>query len=386
MIIKSMARKEGSSFADIIDYLLRDAACDQSHSLHHNLLGRTRNEVISEFEENARLLRKRKNGNVAYHEVVSIRCVPGMSKEEQKTKLTEIATRYTRLRAGNCIALGALHDDHDEHIHVHLLISANELGRTNRHSQTKAQFRKIAIDMERRVLADYPELKQEVAIEKEAKVKRSQKAAAMKARTGGLPKQETLANDLVQVFQSVGSIDELREQLKLRELAFYQRGRIVGVINTKTGKRHRLPTLGIDSDYETMKTRLLAYAQLQQVPTRKDQNREDRPARETPPANRVRKESDMDLASLLQGVGSLADALSVGIAPQAGNKNENTQQASPPGKTQLKTRQRPRKQEQVKTVAQKSDHEIIADARRAEIAKLRAEREKTKKASMTQRR
>lgn len=388
MIIKSMARKEGSSFADIIDYFLRDAACDQNHSLHHNLLGRTRDEVIAEFEENARLLKKRKNGNVAYHEVVSIRCVPGMNKEEQKRKLIEIVSQYARLRAPNCIVLGALHDDHDEHIHVHLLISANELAQTKRYSLTKAQFRKITIDMERRVLADYPELQQKVAIEKEAKVKRSQKAAAMKARAGALPKQDALAADLVQVFQSVGSIGELHEQMQLRELAFYQRGKIVGVINAKTGKRHRLPTLGIDGDYEAMKTRLLGQAQPQQARVRNDETKNDSAAHGMSRASTTEKENNMDLASLLQGVGALADALSIGVTPQAGDETKNTQQAPPPAKTKVKTRERPKKQmpEKVTTASRKTDQEIIAEARRAEIAKLRAERETTNKTSMTRRR
>lgn len=386
MIIKSMARKEGSSFADIIDYFMRDDACDKNHSLHHNLLGRTRDEVVTEFEENARLLRKRKNGNVAYHEVVSIRCVPGMKRETQKRKLIEIVSRYAKLRAPNCIVLGALHDDHDKHIHVHLLISANELGEAKRHSLTKAQFRKVTVEMERRVLADYPELKQEVAIEREAKVKRSQKAAAMKARTGALPKQDALAADLAQMFQSVGSIGELHKQMKLRELAFYQRGIIVGVINAKTGKRHRLPTLGIDGDYEAMKKRLLAQAQPQQVSVCIDETRKDDSARGMSPASGTEKESDMDLASLLQGVGALADALSVGVTPQVGDDAKNTQQASPPAKTKVKTRERPKKPEQATAVTQKTDQEIIAEARRAEIAKLRAEREKTNKTSMTRRR
>ena len=95
-----MGRKEGSSFKALIDYIMRDDACDQNHILHHNLLGRTRDEVVAELEQNARCLKKRKNGNAAYHEVVSIRCVPGMDREEQKRKLVEIAERYVRMLAG----------------------------------------------------------------------------------------------------------------------------------------------------------------------------------------------------------------------------------------------------------------------------------------------
>lgn len=386
MIIKSMARKEGSSFAEIIDYIMRDDACDRNHALHHNLLGRTRDEVVAEFEENAGLLKKRKNGNVAYHEVVSIRCVPGMNEEEQKRKLIEISERYVRMRAPGSLVYGGLHHDHDDHIHVHLLMSANELGQTRRHSLTKAQFRKVTIEMERRVLADYPELKQEVAIERQATAKRSKKAAAMKARTGQLPKQQALAAELAQVFQSAGSIGELQAQMKSRELAFYQRGKIVGVINTNTGRRHRLPTLGIDGDYEAMKMRLLAQAQSQQVPVRSEENRTANTAGGKAPARKTVKENDMDLASLLQGIGALSDVLSIGVNPQLTDDDKSKQQASPTPKKQAKTRERSDKKAQAKAAAHKTDQEIIAEARRAEIAKLRAEREKNNKTSMTRRR
>ena len=384
-----MARKEGSSFADIIDYFMRDAACDRNHSLHHNLLGRSRDEVIAEFEENAELLRKRKNGNVAYHEVVSIRCVPGMKKETQKRKLLEIAEPYVRLRAPHCLVLGALHDDHDDHIHVHLLISANALGQAKRHSLTKAQFRKITIAMERRVLADYPELKQEVAIEKHAKVKRSQKATAMKARSGRLPKQDALAAELVKVFQAAGSVRELLAEVKSRELAFYQRGKIVGVINTRTGKRHRLPTLGIDVDYETMKTRLLAQGQVKQTSKLRGQAESGKIVSAASRPRETEKENDMDLTSLLQGVGALADVLSIGANTQTLTDPMEANQAASPEKTKGHARSQPKptnQPEHGQPAQQKSDQEIIAETRRAEIAKLRSDRENTNKTSMTRRR
>lgn len=385
MIIKSMARKEGSSFKASIDYFLRDAACDQNHILHHNLLGRTRDEIVADFEENTKLLRKRKNGNVAYHEVVSIRSVPGMDREEQKRKLIEIVIRYVKLRAPNCIVLAALHDDHEGHIHVHLLISANELGETKRHRLTKGQFRKIAIDMERRVLADYPELKQVVAIEKEAKVKRSHKAGAMKARTGRLPKQEALAADLKSVFQSVNSIGELNRQMQRRRLEFYQRGKIVGVINSKTGKRNRLPTLGIDEDYEAMKKKLTVENQKQTALVPSVETKMKATVSGISPASKHEKENDMDLASLLQGVGALADTLSIGVNTQTLTESEDeANQASATHKTEAQKQTTDKQKPTEKSNEKKTDQEIIAEARLAEIEQLRADRKYAH--SMTRRR
>ena len=60
MIIKSMTRKTGS-FDQLIDYLDREGVREEYH-IFQNLYERKIDELLGEFECNARLLPKRKNG------------------------------------------------------------------------------------------------------------------------------------------------------------------------------------------------------------------------------------------------------------------------------------------------------------------------------------
>lgn len=72
MIIKSMSRKE-PSFGQLIEYMSSDIdKADQRYTIHQNLFSRKAEKVEQEFLHNAALMKKRKNGNYLYHEILSI--------------------------------------------------------------------------------------------------------------------------------------------------------------------------------------------------------------------------------------------------------------------------------------------------------------------------
>ena len=168
------------------------------------------------------------------------------------------------------------------------------------------------------------------------------------------------------------SIAELGEQMKLRELAFYQRGKIVGVINTGTGKRHRLPTLGIDGDYETMKARLLCRNEAQDNAQEHKRTTAEATRDET---HTIKETGMLDLTTLLQGVGALADVVSLSdtlrSSADAGAEKSQAEVAS---------------ERQASAAQKKTDREIIAEARRAEMEKLRSDRENARSKTLTRRR
>ena len=97
MIIKSMTRKTGS-FDQLIDYLDARGVRKEYH-IFQNLYERKMDEVRGEFEQNARLLPKRKNGVILYHEVLSIVKNDELPVAEQKAALREIAQLYLKNRA-----------------------------------------------------------------------------------------------------------------------------------------------------------------------------------------------------------------------------------------------------------------------------------------------
>ena len=70
MIVKSISRKTWS-FAQLMGYMTRDNAV-RDYDLHHHLVGQNPKALVAEFDANAALLRARKNGNVLYHEIISI--------------------------------------------------------------------------------------------------------------------------------------------------------------------------------------------------------------------------------------------------------------------------------------------------------------------------
>ena len=96
MIIKSMSRKV-PSFGQLLEYIDRDVG-QEAYTIRHNLAGRKAQSIRAEFERNGELLRKRKNGNYLFHEIISITRAKGLSPEEQKARLQEIAQEYINAR------------------------------------------------------------------------------------------------------------------------------------------------------------------------------------------------------------------------------------------------------------------------------------------------
>ena len=194
------------------------------------------------LRDHAKLLKKRKNANMSYHEILSITRAPnggagGLSVAAQKVALHDISQTYLHLRAPENLAFGCLHDDKAGNLHYHLVISANPLGLKRRHYLSKAEFRKITTELEDRVLKRYPELDQKVAINKVAAIKLTNAARAVKARTGKLDKRAAFASELRTAFEGISNMDQLRTEMGKRDLQFYTRGRAVGVVQYKDGNK-----------------------------------------------------------------------------------------------------------------------------------------------------
>ena len=126
MIIKSMSRKQ-PSFDQLLAYIDRDGAAGEFR-LRHNLLGRSREAMVREFERNAKLLPKRKNGVYLYHEIISLKRASSLEAGEQREKLRHIVDSYIQGRCPDNLCYGGLHQDKDHSYHYHLAISANGAG------------------------------------------------------------------------------------------------------------------------------------------------------------------------------------------------------------------------------------------------------------------
>jgi Relaxase/Mobilisation nuclease domain. len=241
MIIKSMSRKV-PSFGQLIGYIDREGMPEQ-YRIRHHLFGWDAEEICVEFERNAALLQKRRNGVYLYHEILSITRAAGLDPEEQKARLMEIVQAYIAARCPDNLVYGGLHQDKDHSLHFHLMISSNRADDTKRLRLDKRQFREIQVRLEEHVLKRYPELEQKLAIGKRSDRKLNQAEVERERRTGERPARQTVLERVREALAGARDRDSLRDALGRSDLELYVRGKNLGVIDLETGKKHRLNTL-----------------------------------------------------------------------------------------------------------------------------------------------
>lgn len=241
MIVKSMSRKV-PSFGQLIGYIDRESG-HESYRIRHNLLARDPERVREEFENNASLLQKRKNGVYLYHEILSITRAQGLTPDEQKERLYQISQDYIAARCPENLVYGGLHQDKEHSYHFHLMISSNRAGEEKRLRLSKAQFRDVQVKLEEHVLLRYPELEQKLAIGKRSDRRISQAEVELERRTGERPQRQTVLERVRDALETSLDRDTFLSALGHSELELYVRGKNLGVIDLESGKKHRINTL-----------------------------------------------------------------------------------------------------------------------------------------------
>jgi len=236
MIIKSLSRAT-KSFEALYNYLTRDTeSILNTFNLYSNAY--EKNRVIKEFLENAKFIKNARGKNYLYHEIISLN-KNKLSLQEQQDILIDIVNKYISLRAQNHLTFTALHFD-KEHLHIHLMISANELEGTKRVRLSKKDFSTIQKELEQYVNSAYPQLGATKHYNKDLKQIKS--------------KKEQLKDYLIDLFNNSKTKDEFKKSIEILEIEFYTRGKTVGVIFN--GKKYRLKTLGVLQEYEDLVKKL----------------------------------------------------------------------------------------------------------------------------------
>lgn len=308
MIIKSLGRKASNKltgagrvknpFMNLVRYMTRAGEGEYAKSvLWHGFYGHEGmdfQEIVSAFEENAKYLKERKNGNVLYHEILSFSAGYTLSGEALERAVADIGQEYLRYRAPGQMAFGAIHYDTD-HIHLHLMVSANAIGKAEREWLTKTQFAELQKAVEAFTLAKYPELAQTRIYDRDRpkdkeRLKTQAHEQAMKSRTGEPSRKERIKSRLHGLFEQAASMAELERRLEAEGLSLYQRGKSLGVVERLpdgSERRHRLATLGLAEHYQATMTRF-------------EQGREQIPPGAAPTNDE--KESDMKLKEVFEAV------------------------------------------------------------------------------------
>lgn len=244
------------SFGQLVAYMQDMDKSDTQYNIYRNLYGRKLADIEAEFLENSTLVYKRKNGVYLYHEILSITKSKTLDEKRQKEILRDLAYEYAQNRAPNNLIFGALHDDHEGHLHYHFCISSNAVGERKKTRLSKAQFDTFKKDMEQRVLTNYPELEQKAVINKQAGEKFSNKGAEVKRRTGKTPQRDALKQKLTDIFAQTYTKQDFFTAMSEAGLETYVRGKTIGVIDIAHSRKHRLKTLGLLDAFHTMSNRI----------------------------------------------------------------------------------------------------------------------------------
>lgn len=318
MIPVSMSRKT-RSFRQLSAYMDSEKS-DTRYDLHHNYFVRGRENIAGAFFENSQHLKSRRNGNYLYHEILSITLEQGVDRAYAKQCLREITLKYISERCPRNMVYGCLHEDHADHLHYHLMISANELGEEKRHWLTKSQYDAVKRDLETHVLENYPDLKQRKIITADRKEKRSsRKAAAQKRRTGKLERQEQVRDTIFGAMAHTSSFADFEAKLKAQGFEYYRRGKNHGVrVSHEDGKvqNYRFSTVGAGTAFEEYLKALdslKAAEQAQDAPQEQaeafsatDTKGEEQAAQEEPEAKAEGRKTDAE--SAVDGSGYVGEA------------------------------------------------------------------------------
>jgi hypothetical protein len=250
MIIKSMSRKS-NSFSQLYDYLTRE---ESSFTFSRNTYTNPnhKKEFIKEFYENARHLKNSRGKVFLYHEVLSLE-QNELEIDRQKEILLDLAYRYLELRADEHLAFGVIHEEKDN-MHIHLMISSNEIEKDKRVRLTKSDFAGIQKRLEDYKNQKFKELEKTSLYQEKKDISKSkQKEQELKKRTSKTTKDE-IKQKLKQAFEKATTKTYFHNNLKNLEYEIYTKGKTIGI--RYNNKNYRLKTLGLEQDYKVLLNRL----------------------------------------------------------------------------------------------------------------------------------
>ena len=151
-VIKSMSRKGSPNFKRIVNYILKEQNA-KAWTLLHNMKAspQEKEAIIQEFVDNDQYRKKRKNGNAYYHEILSFSYLDYKAISANLWILEDLTHEYLQRRTDG-LALAYPHIDDgfkkQPSIHVHILLSANEMSSSKSIRISKAQLKRIKKEIE----------------------------------------------------------------------------------------------------------------------------------------------------------------------------------------------------------------------------------------------
>lgn len=281
MIIKSWSGKinqNKDSFRNVLYYIEENA--EKWLNIKWNLDTEENNieKVLTEFKNNSKNIKQRKNWNLLYHETISFNGKDKINDE----KLTDIARKYLEKRAKNALAYAVIHRN-TNHPHIHIVISANQMWSKNKFRLDRNEFARIKQEMESYQRERYPKVEHSKVEHREnvknkasenintnknksIEVKEKKKEEPVRKsrwereferrqwkvgqnRKNNQAEKQIVASILQTCLNESKNEQNLKERLAREGLELYHRGNTPWVQDTSTGKKHRIKTLGLLDTY-----------------------------------------------------------------------------------------------------------------------------------------
>ena len=256
MIIKSMSRKT-ASFGQLANYMNKGACItDKYESFYNNIFSKNTEGITEEFKNNAKTIHERKNGNMLYHEMISITKSKNISLDEQKKILYKLVKDYVELRAKNNLVYGVMHTDKSDNLHYHLMISSNEVGSEKKHRLSKSNFAKIQKEIEKHILNNYPAMEQQIIYNQDKDEKTNKREYELKKRTGKESDRDCVKRELKEIFEVSKSKSDFFNKIADRGFEIYIHGNTIGVTRKETGINYRLKTLGLLDEFQKISSKI----------------------------------------------------------------------------------------------------------------------------------
>jgi hypothetical protein len=254
--------KKTASYLQLLTYINKERRENDEYFFRHNIYSYKPYYIVKEYRENYKNLRKQKNSNALYHEIISLKRQENLTIEEQREIIKDLAEQYTKARANNNLVYGVIHEQYNQ-IHCHLMISSNELENHKNKHISKQQFKEIKEKLREYAYIKYPKL--EHLVNREAKKKARANAKVIyneiqyKKRTGKQSDREQIKEIVNEIFSVSKTADDFIQRLKEAKLEIYKKGSVFGFLATLTGKKYRLKTLELENEFQKFSTRLNLY-------------------------------------------------------------------------------------------------------------------------------
>lgn len=283
MIIKTKRSYSKLRFKQLVNYIMSDKGkVDNTNTftIHHNLQSTNTEKVIQEFVENDQYRKRRKNGVVLYHEILSFH--PDEKSDLSLEILEDIAHKFIELRGENALCLAKPHIE-NENIHIHFLFSGVEYKSTKTLRLDNKSFRQVRLEMEL-FQQKYPALNKSsmVYLNKWQKnrlmendtIKQSEKETQLKKRTGKQSRKDIVRALVRDCYLQSSNKENFFQRLIEQGIELYKYRNKINGLKDKDGRKYRFNSLSLgDKELALLEKNTDRMMELQRIQQGKEKSR-----------------------------------------------------------------------------------------------------------------